>query len=351
MRHPICSFAASSVLLIAACSSSNGKPSGSAGDGGSNPRTLADGGLSIGRAVSGLSRDPASAIPASVLDGAVAANNAFAVDLYAHVRSGAPAGNLLTSPISASFALTMTYAGAAGNTAAQMATALHYGAAATAIFDGQNALSQALDGRAASALAGAQSDASGGDVTPPSPSDYQLQIVNSVWGQSTYPWAEPFLDVLAKSYGAGVYLEDFVHQWEPARTDINTWVSDETAGKIQDLLPEGSLDKTTRLVLVNAIHLKLPWENPFTPSATAKGTFTAASGAQVTPDMMNLEHEFPYVDDGQAQIVSLPLAGSQLSVVIALPHGDSDDLRIGAVLGLCRIDEPELERGRRAVLA
>jgi serpin B len=37
---------------------------------------------------------------------------------------------------------------------------------------------------------------------------------------------------------------------------------------------------------------------------------------------MNQTEFLPYTDDGQAQIVAVPLIGGQLSVVIALPHGD-----------------------------
>ncbi len=289
-------------------------------DGGS-PTTSPDGGTVVS-AESTLTRDPAASIPATSLAGAVTANNAFAVDLFAQVRKTAPPGNLLTSPISASLALTMTYAGAAGETATQMATALHYGSAASSIFDGQNALSAALASRAASALAADQDIATRGGAAAPSPSDYQLQVVNSVWGEKTYPWAKPYLDVLAKSYGTGVFLEDFEHQWEPARLAINAWVSDETADKIQDLLPPMSLDDTTRLVLVNAIHLKLPWANAFSPLQTAPATFTTTAGTTVSPDFMHLQSTFAYVDDGQAQIVALPLAGGALTVLVALPHGD-----------------------------
>jgi len=270
-----------------------------------------------------LPRDPAASIPTAALTAAVQANNAFAVDLYTRARqSSSPTSNFLTSPISASLALTMTYAGAGGQTATQMATALHFGAAASSIFDGQNALSQALGARAAAALASDTQTATGDGQPAPSASDYQLQVVNSVWGEQTYTWNQPFLDTLAKSYGTGVRLEDFVNQPDPARQAINAWVSTETADKINDLLPPGSLDDTTRMVLVNAIHLKLPWANPFQVSETAPQTFTKAGGGTVSTPFMNQVLTTSYTDDGQAQIVGLPLAGGSLSVVIALPHGD-----------------------------
>ncbi len=92
-----------------------------------------------------------------------------------------------------------------------------------------------------------------------------------MWGERTYAWQQPFLDVMAKSYGTGIYLEDFITQWDPARLAINAWVSTATDDKINDLLPSGSLDAATRMVLVDAIHLKLPWEIAFSATAHRAG--------------------------------------------------------------------------------
>ncbi len=298
------------VLSLAACSGS----SGSGGQSNSPPAAIDQ---------ASTPRKEASAIPASALQAAVTANNAFALDLYGRLRTDPTLGaNLLSSPVSASLALTMTYGAARGTTATQMASALHLGSAAGSIFDGQNALSQALASRAAAALASDTKNNKEMGLAAPSTDDYQLQVVNSVWGQKTYPWAQPFLDILAQSYGTGVYLEDFVHDFDPARIAINDWVSTETADKIQNLLPPGTLDDTTRMVLVNAIHLKLPWATPFETSATASATFTKSDGSTVSTSFMNETEFFQYADDGAAQVISLPLSGNNLAVVIALPHGD-----------------------------
>jgi serpin B len=272
-----------------------------------------------------LAQTPASAIADDSLKIAVTANNAMAVDLYAHVLASSSGGNLLTSPISASFALTMTYAGAVGDTATEMAHALHFDpSVGTAIFDGQNALSQVLAARGASALSTAQKNAQYGTQPAPLTTDYDLHIVNSVWGEKTYTWEQPFLATLAQSYGTGVYQEDFVHAFEPARLAINRWVSEETKDKINDLLPMGTLDPTTRMVLVNAMHLKFPWDSPFLPANTASGDFSLAGGTSVQASFMHQTAGFPYIDDGQAQIVALPLAGREVSLVVALPHHGVD---------------------------
>ncbi len=355
MRHSLAlsSSAASVALLLAACggspsSASPGPPpdGGPAKDGGASPdkdggaspdkdggagpapvsdsgsETVTVDGEAVSVAASTLERTSASSVAATSLSGAVGANNAFAVDLYSQLRAASASSNLLTSPLSASIALTMAYAGAEGTTATQMATALHYGAAANSIFDGQNALSQALAARASAALAADTKRAMESDETMPSADDYQLQIVNSVWGEETYTWNAPFLNILAQDYGTGVYLEDFAANFDPARLLINAWVSSETADKINNLLPEGSLDADTRMVLVNAVHLKLPWSNAFEVSRTAPASFTTANGTTVSTPFMNETQSLPYVDDGNAQIVGLTLANGQLAVVIALPHGD-----------------------------
>jgi serpin B len=295
-------------LGVTACSS--------ASPGSSNVGPATDAGVPIDQAA--VSRDAPSP---SALGPAVAANNAFAIDLYEQVAPTVDGGNLITSPLSASFALTMAYAGAEGQTATEMAAALQLPADASSAFAGQNALSQALASRAAAALASDTKQAQGSG-TAPSPADYAFQVVNSVWGEKTYPWAAPFLGVLAQNYGTGVYLEDFITNYTGATQTINDWVSNETVDKINDLIPQGAIDDTTRMVLVNAVHLKLPWASPFQASLTANGTFTRGDGTTVIASFMNQTFEegnAGYAETAQAQVVSLPLSDNQLSVVFVLP--------------------------------
>jgi serpin B len=308
-RSFVCGIVGSCVLGSAAC----GGSTNAAGEG-----STQEGALAIAKSTA--TRDAVdtspTATPSADLKLAVAANNAFALDLYARVRANAPTSNVFMSPISASLALTMTYAGARGTTASQMAKALHFDPSAGSIVNGQNALSQALASRAPTAFKLAQQAGEG----TPSADDYELDVVNSVWGQKSYAWESPFLDVLAKSYGTGVYLEDFASAPDPARLAINAWVSAQTADKINDLLPSGTLDTSTRIVLVNAIHLKMPWALPF--DTTAPGSFTKADGTTVQATLMTQTNFLSYEDDGQAQLVAMPLTGGSLEVVFALPHGD-----------------------------
>lgn len=304
-------------LAVAACSSSDSDDPTTPDPNGSQSPTVAR---------SELARDPAAGVPAATLEAIVDADNAFAFDLYEKVRTDASASNVIVSPLSVSLALSMTYAGAQNTTATEMAKALHFDAPGLDVHGGHNALSQALESRAASALAAAEKNAEQAGAEAPSPDDFRLHIVNSVWGDGTYAWEQPFLDTLAKSYGTGVYLADFLHHYDDERIRINTWVSEETHDKINNLLPDGSLNDMTRMVLVNAMHLKLPWETPFSKTATAAGAFAKADGTTVSADFMSQQQSFSYYEDDHMQLVALPLAGRDVSLVVGLPKDTLDSL-------------------------
>jgi serpin B len=320
------------------CSSSS--PGGSTSPGtevrvvDASPATGSDGAMGLGdagefayapNAASGSWSPPTSVLPPlPALNDAVAASNAFGFDLYGQLMGDGGGGNVLVSPLSASLALTMAYAGAAGQTATEMASVLHANLPdGGSIFDEQNTLDQALVGRGAAAFALAQASDSGpaeSDSGPaPVASDYQLQIVNAVWGEQTYPWAPAFLGTLMTSYGSSVYLTDFANAPAQAVVTINDWVSTQTAGTITDLLSPSDVDTSTAMVLVDALHLKFPWATAFDVSQTRTGTFTRADGTTVSPSFMNQTMVLPYADDGQAQIVAIPYASAE-ALVVVLPH-------------------------------
>jgi serpin B len=80
--------------------------------------------------------------------------------------------------------------------------------------------------------------------------------LTTVWGQKGYQFLSQFLDVLAQNYGADLKLLDFIKEREKSRVAINWWISNQTEGKIQELVPEGVIDQLTRLIQTNAIYFK-----------------------------------------------------------------------------------------------
>ncbi len=126
--------------------------------------------------------------------------------------------------------------------------------------------------------------------------------------------------MLAENYGAGLRLLDFANEPEEARVTINDWVSEETEGKIEDLIAQGAIDPLTRLVLTNAIYFNAAWAQPFQEGATRDGSFTLLSGDRVTVPMMHQTESFGYAQGDGYQAVELPYDGREMSMVIVLPE-------------------------------
>ncbi len=254
---------------------------------------------------SALERDLSPDVPAADTAALVAGNSAFAADLYQQVHG--EAGNLFMSPHSISIALAMTYAGAAGSTATQMAEALSFDLPAAQLHPAFNGLDLVLESR------GGAADS---DTIP-----FRLNVANSIWGQEGYPFQDPFLDTLAVNYGAGMNVLDFLTQAEDSRVRINDWVEAQTNNKIEELLPRGAINGGTRLVLTNAVYFSAAWSEPFEASATSDATFTTPTGPVTTATMHSL-HEAGYGEGAGWKAAELGYDGGELSMVIVVP----DDL-------------------------
>jgi serpin B len=257
-------------------------------------------------AVSAKPRQVAPEVPAADLGALVEGNNRFALDLYHALRGPAdverPFANLLYSPYSISLALAMTYAGARGETAQQMADTLHFTLPPEQLHPAFNALDQAL-----------RSADEGDD-------DFVLHLVHAIWGQRGYTFREPFLDLLAQHYGAGLRILDFVAQPEPSRLTINDWASEQTEGKIEDLLPQGAIDPSTVLVLANAIYFNAAWKSPFSEEATHDAPFALLDGSQITVPTMQGTMRLRYAEGAGYQAVELPYQGERFAMLIVLPE-------------------------------
>jgi serpin B len=239
----------------------------------------------------------------------VEGNSAFAFELYRALRENEDNedANLFYSPYSISLALAMTYAGARGETAQQMAATLQF------LLD-QDKLHPAfnwLDAKLAKRGEGAAGKDGEG---------FRLNVVNAIWGQKDYEFLSSFLDVLAENYGAGLRILDFITETEASRLAINEWVYNQTEERIENLIPQGVISEWTRLVLTNAIYFNAAWKYPFDKKATADDPFYKLGGGQVTVPMMRQTESFSYADGEGYQAVELPYDGDELSMVILLPE-------------------------------
>ena len=120
-------------------------------------------------------------------------------------------------------------------------------------------------------------------------------------------------------YGAGLRLLDFEEDPDGSRKTINEWVSQETNDRILDLLPPGSIDSLTRLVLTNAVYFNAPWLDPFDPDQTRTGIFQPLHGNTVSVPMMRQQVNTNYAAWDGGQAIELPYNGNTLSMILLVP--------------------------------
>ena len=253
-------------------------------------------------AQSAIPRETSPSIPEGDLPALVQVDNDFGLALYQVLRQ--EEGNLFYSPFSISLALAMAYAGARGQTEQEMAQALRFTLPQDRLHPAFNALLLDLDRRAEEADDEA----------------FQMSIANSIWGQRDYAFLQEYLDVLARNYGAGMRLADFMNAPEEARVAINDWVSEETEERIQDLIPEGVIDTLTRLVLANAIYFKASWSEQFEEAKTQTQDFHLLDGSAVSVPMMHQTATFRYGESQGVQAVELPYVGGEVAMLILMPQ-------------------------------
>ncbi|WOX57175.1 serpin family protein [Methanoculleus receptaculi] len=243
-------------------------------------------------------------------DGAVsvaAGNNLFAFDLYRHLAADpAYAGeNLFFSPYSIASALAITCEGARGTTADEIESVLHLPTNETLRREGFADLNAALN-------------SGSGNCT--------LRTANALWAEKTHSLLPDYIETAARWYGANATNLNFAENPEGSRETINRWVEEKTEDRIRDLLPPGSIDPLTRLVITNAIYFKGAWAQQFDPARTTEEEFRVSPNETVAVPMMHGNAVYPYTETGTLQVLEMPYAsgdGTELAMLVLLPKGDS----------------------------
>ncbi len=262
---------------------------------------------------------------------AAAATNAFSADLYRRLAgpTSEEKGNLFFSPFSIEAALAMTSAGARGTTLDEMQKVLHLPKEPHAAFG-------ELFGRL-----NVKTD----DVKR----SYGLSVANAIWAQKGYPWEKEFTDLTRKHYGAGTVETDFAES-EAARAQINKWVEKETREKIKNIIGPGVITALTRMVLANAIYFKSNWLYQFDKKNTKDAPFALADGKKAEVPLMHLSGKLKYGEMrtfvtrvGEiTQVLELPYAGKDLSMLVLLPEARSGVHRLAQWLGGKTLDTVKL---------
>ncbi|XP_076028375.1 leukocyte elastase inhibitor-like isoform X6 [Oratosquilla oratoria] len=224
--------------------------------------------------------------------------NAFTLALYKELAS-AKTGNMFFSPLSIMTAISMVYTGARGITSEEIQKVLQL---PTDTNDVLLAYEEIIK-----------------DFKTVS-EDYKLSTSNAAYVHEGYNLLDEFKSVLETNFKSLIKSANF-NDPEPVRNEINTYVQEETADKIKELIPKGILNSDTRMVLINAVYFKGLWENQFDPQNTRVQPFWVDEATKVDVDMMNIEKKFRwgFIADLEAQGLELSYKGSRLSMIILLP--------------------------------
>ena len=208
--------------------------------------------------------------------------------------------NAAISPTSISLAMSMVLAGARGDTAAELASALGV--------EPDEETHRCWAGMLMKWEKAAESD------------DLELAIANRLFGHQGLPFEDDYIEFTRSFYRSALTPLNLRGQPEPSRQAINQWVEEATRERIQDLLPPRSIDSNTTLVLVNAIYLLAKWEQAFSEDRTRPGTFTRTDQTTKQVPMMHQRAQFPYAAVDGHRLLELPYGAGGLSMVILLPE-------------------------------
>ena len=297
-----------------------------------------------------LTGRPMLAVPTN--SDAVHAVNALGIDLLR--QTGHPGANVLLSPYSIQMALAMTCAGANGRTRDEMVRVLHYPKDEDRLNRSFADLQASVDGIMSRDSATAQHNferykeylnnnampgAAGGEyksaqlayLNSLTNSVLTLTTVNRLYGQSGHDVRPAYLKLLKDNWQASFESVDFIHHASGITAQINSWVQDQTHGRIRNLLPAHTLDGLSRLVLVNAVYLKAPWLHTFSVGLTQPAPFHLADGTVIQVPTMSQPHEESFLmgyakrashwgfPGSGCTILSLPYNCEELQFVILMP--------------------------------
>jgi serpin B len=246
---------------------------------------------------------PTEPVPIDLTQAQVAlieSGNSFAFDIFSKVlKSAGENENVMISPMSISYALSMTLNGANGDTRAAMLEALRLnGITVDAINNSYKNLTEALLSVDKRVL---------------------ISIANSVWTENDFAVKQAFIDILTNYYDAESRSFDINDTSAPDK--INEWIENKTNGLIKEMIDK--LDDNTVMLLINAIYFKGKWKSEFDESKTVEMPFYKTGINQVDVPMMKQETEFSVYQGDGFILAEFPYGQGNFVMDVILP--DSQD--------------------------
>lgn len=218
--------------------------------------------------------------------------NEFAYKLFKECyREGE---NTLVSPLSTSFALSMTANGARGETLNEILKTISNGASVEELNNFCRAYKNSL-------------------------SSEELKTADSVWlrdNKDILTVNQDFLQTAKEYYSADVFKSSFDSK---TVDDVNNWINEKTDGMIKKIIEE--IDGNDLLYIINALSFDAKWQKPFLSQAVNDEDFTSIDGNVSTQKLMHTS-EYTYINDGNAKGFIKEYSGGKYSFAALLPNSD-----------------------------
>ncbi|KAF1752940.1 hypothetical protein GCK72_019495 [Caenorhabditis remanei] len=200
-------------------------------------------------------------------------------------------GSVVLSPLSISLGLALVHAGTRGSTRKELEKAL----VGSNEYDGseiQEHFSNVMD------------------TVTTAENGVETNIVNRVFVNQDHTIKQGYIDEAKKYYKASAENLDF-SKHEQAAQIMNSFVEENTAGKIKDLITADSV-KDAFAFLVNAVYFKADWQGQFEKEMTADRDF-------YIPFLNEFCEHRDYTEDSLFQVLSLKYMDRRFSFAILLP--------------------------------
>jgi serine protease inhibitor len=223
----------------------------------------------------------------------------FSFSLYGAIERS---GNEFISPYSISAALLLLSLGTDGTTKKQILSSMFTTGMVNDVHLGYKTLNTKIESRANTGVT--------------------LSVTNRLFASDRFTILQKYFTDSLTYYGSEVQRLDFTTQAEQSRVLINNWISTQTHDKIRDMMPKGSINGNTIMVLANAIYFKGMWKRKFDARRTIKKNFMVGPNNQMQVNMM---HDQFKAMSGEhtalnCKVLQLPYSGDQVSMVLILPN-------------------------------
>ncbi|MBN1415263.1 MAG: serpin family protein [Bacteroidales bacterium] len=228
----------------------------------------------------------------------IEADKTFGFELFQEVYNNSDEVNLMISPLSVSYALGMTYNGAAGTTLDAFKDVLHFG----------DLSDQEINETYKDLI----------DQLITLDDKVEFSIANSIWYKLGFEVLTEFIETNRLYFDAAIEEMDFS---DPQTLRIiNQWIETKTNGKIKDMLDYIPADAV--MYLVNAIYFNAQWKYEFDKEKTHDDKFILSDGSVHSTDFMTVNGTFAYTSNDDFQAVEMPYGDSAFSMVVMLPSGE-----------------------------